>query len=295
MKMNEIRTILLKYKPAYVQRLLATSSDSDRLALVFYRDVGEILDVLSRMKNIDRNPTGFSIDDASILGLLVRLWKLFKLVIWIYEEESEEYSIIAERSLIEAGVTATYLLRSDGNTMEDYRRCSYKNRHEMLRQAAAGVPYYDSKAGRRILRSIEEKLAIEELDSASFDEQISNGWRLQGKTFKRIFEEVLDEGGYTMTFGTATESVHGSWHDVRNFSLQQDVNHGFFFHSTNQFERVLGHISTIVPFATLPFREWTQRVDINDRDIVSALNIVDSLNLELFDKYSKLLYDFESK
>ena len=35
-------------------------------------------------------------------------------------------------------VTATYLLRSDESTLEDYRRCSYRNRFRMLDQAATG-------------------------------------------------------------------------------------------------------------------------------------------------------------
>ena len=158
--MDEIQAILAKYEPDYLARLLTSTLEADRLALAFYQDVGEILDILSRMKNVERNPTGFSIDDAPILGLLVRTWKLLKLLVWIYEEDSAEYAAVAERSLMEASVTATYLLRSDGSTMEDYRRCSYGNRFKILEQAVSGAPYYHSKPGRRLLRSIREKLAL---------------------------------------------------------------------------------------------------------------------------------------
>ena len=98
--MDEIQDILAKYDRDYLARLLASTPEADRLALAFYEDVAEILDILSRLKNIERNPTGFSINDAPILGLLVRTWKLLKLIVWIYKEDSAEFAAIAERSLI---------------------------------------------------------------------------------------------------------------------------------------------------------------------------------------------------
>ena len=131
--MDELQVILAKYKRDYLAQLLA-SPETDQLALAFYEDVAEILDIISRMKNVERNPTGFSIDDAPILGLLVRTWKLLKLVVLIYKEDSAEYAVIAERALIEVAVTATYLLRSGASTMEDYRRCSYRNRFKIARR-----------------------------------------------------------------------------------------------------------------------------------------------------------------
>ena len=104
--------------------------------------------------------------------------------------------------------------------MEDYRRCSYRHRLRMLGQAASGSEYYRSKAGERLLRSINEKLALEGLDERSFEQQIQNRWRVQGKTFHAIFKEVVAEDLYPVAYGTLSESVHGSWQDVRSFSLR---------------------------------------------------------------------------
>ena len=289
--MDEIQAILAKYEADYLARLLASTPEADRLALAFYQDVGEILDILSRMKNIERNPTGFSIDEAPILGLLVRTWKLLKLLVWIYEEDSAEYAAVAERSLMEVSVTATYLLRSDASTMEDYRRCSYGNRFKILEQAASGADYYRSKPGRRLLHSIREKLAFEGLDENSFEEQIANHWRLQGKTFRRVFEDVMGEDLYAVAYGTFSESVHGSWQDVRGYSLQGDVARRF----VPLYEPVrvnVGNVCTIIPFATLPFREWSKRVELDDPYIGQVLDFVDRLNIRLFDKYAKLFYGF---
>ena len=285
--MDEIQDILAKYDRAYLARLFASEPEIDRLTLAFYEDVAEILDILSRLRNSERNPTGFSIDDASILGLLVRTWKLLKLIVWIYKEDSAEYASIAERSLIEGAVTATYLLRSEKSTLEDYRRCSYRNRFRMLKQAASGSEYYRSKAGHRVLRSINEKLGREGLDEHSFEDQIRNDWRVQGRTFHAIFKEVIGGDMYAVAYGTFSESVHGSWQDVRSFSLRGNVARGF----SPLYEPLregVGHVALIVPFATLPFRGWATRVQLDDPYIQEVLGFVDKLNGGLFEKYQSL-------
>ncbi len=291
MSMDEIQDILAKYDRDYRARLLASTPEADQQTLTFYEDVAEILDVLSHLKNIERNPTGFSIDDATILGLLVRTWKLLKLILWIYREDSAEFAAITERSLIEVAVTATYLLRSDKLTLEDYRRCSYRNRLQMLEQAASGSEYYNSKPGRRLLRSINEKLAREGLDEHSFEKQIRNNWRVQGKTFHQIFKEVVGEDFYAAAYGTFSQSVHGSWQDVLSFSLRGNVAKGY----SPLYEPLrvsVGHVSLILPFAILPFREWSRRVELYDPYIEEVLNFIDKLNGRLFEKYGKLFYGF---
>ena len=288
---DAIQAILTKYEHNYLKRLLASTPEADRLALAFYEDVAEILDLLSRVKNVERNPTGFSVDDAPILGLLVRTWKLLKLVIWIYKEESAEYAAIAARSLMEVAVTATYLLRSGGtSTMEDYRRCSYRNRLKILEQAAAGATYYRSKPGQRLLRSIRKKLVLEGLDENNFKEQIANGWRLEGKTFRHIFEEVMGQDLYAVSYGTSSESVHGSWQDIRGYSLQKDAVSEGFYPLYEPLRVNVGNTCMIIPFITPPFREWAKRVQLDDPCIGVALKFIDKLNFQLFDKYVQLLY-----
>jgi hypothetical protein len=79
--MEEIQNVLKKYDESYVHEMLNTVAGINEFALVFYKDVAEIYDCITRIKNTERNPTGFSADDAPILGLLVRVWKLLKEII----------------------------------------------------------------------------------------------------------------------------------------------------------------------------------------------------------------------
>ena len=76
--MDEIRKITENYDATYVREALHSLEGINKFALVFYKDVADIYDCLTRIRNVERNPTGFSLDDAPILGLLVRVWKLLK-------------------------------------------------------------------------------------------------------------------------------------------------------------------------------------------------------------------------
>lgn len=88
--MEELQSITEKYQPEYIGESFSSLEGVNRFALTFYKDVAEIYDCLTRLKLIERNPSGFSIDDAPVLGLLVRVWKLLKEVIKYYEQNNAE-------------------------------------------------------------------------------------------------------------------------------------------------------------------------------------------------------------
>jgi hypothetical protein len=79
--MDEVNAITQKYQPDYIENGLASLESLKAFAFFFYKDVSELYDILTRLKHADRNPSGFSIDDAPILGLLVRITKLLKEVV----------------------------------------------------------------------------------------------------------------------------------------------------------------------------------------------------------------------
>ena len=132
--MDEIHEIISRYNETYVSESLISLEAINRFTGTFVKDVAEIYDCITRIRNTNRNPTGFSLDDAPILGLLTRIWKLLKEIVFYYEQNNAEIISILERPLIEASITAQYLLINDASVMEDYRRCSYKDRLRILRE-----------------------------------------------------------------------------------------------------------------------------------------------------------------
>ena len=284
--MDEIRTIIEKYDAAYVQEGLRSLTSINEFSLAFFKDVAEIYDCLTRIKNIERNPTGYSLDDAPILGLLVRVWKLLKEAIKYYEEDNAEIISIFERPLIEASVVATYLMMNGLNAIEDYRKCSYKDRLRILRDSENGSTFFESKAGKRLLKSVRDKMEFERLTPQDFQVQKKNRWRIQGKTFYDIFSEIEHAELYAATYGMMSESIHGSWNESMDWDLIKNEDGTFstypFHHSAD-----IRYVSPILKFTNKPFRLWLQWIDSYDEYLRGLLDWVDRVNIALFKKFDE--------
>jgi len=66
--MDELRAITYKYGRPYLDAGLSSLEAMNKFALHFWEDVAEIYDVLTRMRNVERNPTGFDLNDAPTLS-----------------------------------------------------------------------------------------------------------------------------------------------------------------------------------------------------------------------------------
>ena len=74
--MEELNAILEKYNERPVRRNFANLEELNQFATQFYMDVAEVYDCLTRVKNTERNPSGYTLSDSPIIGLLVRICKL---------------------------------------------------------------------------------------------------------------------------------------------------------------------------------------------------------------------------
>lgn len=285
--MDEIEAVVSKYDPQYVRAGLTSEGPLKSFAGEFYGDVAEIFDVLTRVKNVERNPNGFSLADAPILGLLVRMWKLLKEIVRYYREDNAEMVSLFDRVFIEAAVTAEYLLKGDASRLVDYRKCSYRHRLRMLREEEAGSPFYQTKAGRRLASSIREKMEFEGFSAADFKEQKQNRWRLEGKSFFEIFGEVHSEDLYPMSYGIMSESIHASWNDSMDFDLVQNEEGMFstfpFFKSADP--RFVG---PLIKFAVPAYRMWLQRIEAYDENLEGLLEWIERLNAEIFSRFDEV-------
>lgn len=279
--MDELQDILAKYDEKYISSNLNSIADINSFAAVFYKDVAEIYDCITRVKNIERNPSGYSLTDAPILGLLIRIWKLLKEIIKYYEDDNAEIISILERPLLEASITATYLLGSDESVIEDYRKCSYKDRLRILRELKEGSPFFDTKAGKRLLDSVNRKMKLENFSVDDFKIQKKNRWKLQGKTFFDIFKSVTDEDLYKYSYGIMSESVHGSWNESMDFCLQKNDDDTFlpfpFYHSAD-----IRYVTPALRFCNIPYQLWLQRIGANEGCLNDILDWVERVNTRLF-------------
>lgn len=284
--MHEILAITAKYDEAYVRDGLTSLEAVNRFALGFYKDVAEIYDSLTRVKNIDRNPTGFSLVDAPSLGLLVRVWKILKEVIRYYEEDNAQIISVLERPMIEAAVMAAYLLVSDDAIVEDYRKCSYKDRLRLLRDLKAGSRFFDTKAGKRLLAAVQDKMRFEKLTEADFQTQKANRWRVQGKSFRDIFAEVEHDDLYPATYGMMSESIHGSWNESMDWDLRRNDD-GTFSAYGLYCPADIRFVTPVLNFTIEPYRLWLKRIGCADENLMRLLDWVERVNTALFMQFDE--------
>lgn len=78
--MDDIHKFIEKYDFEHVRARLhcVKKNELNEFALTFAKDVADVYDCITRIRNLERNSTGFSLDHAPVLGLLVRVWKLLK-------------------------------------------------------------------------------------------------------------------------------------------------------------------------------------------------------------------------
>jgi hypothetical protein len=279
--MDEIEKTISRYDEAYVSESLRSLDDINRFTGTFVKDVAEIYDCITRMRNIERNPTGFDLKDAPILGLLTRIWKLLKEIVIYYEKDNAEIVSILERPLIEAAITAEYLLMSNSTVIEDYRKCSYKDRLRILRELKEGSKFFETKAGKRLLKSVQEKMDLEGFSEDDFTVQKKNRWKLQGKTFFDIFKEITDEDLYKYTYGMMSESIHGSWNESMDWCLQKNEDATFsvypFYHEAD-----VRYICPTLKFCNESYRLWLKRIDCEDENITNVLDWIERVNNRIF-------------
>jgi hypothetical protein len=279
--MDEIETIISRYNEQYVAESLRSLADINGFTGTFVKDVAEIYDCITRMRNIKRNPTGFDLEDAPILGLLTRIWKLLKEIVTYYEKDNAEIISILERPLIEAAITAEYLLISDSAIIKDYRKCSYKDRLSILRELKKDSRFFETKAGKRLLKSVQEKMDLEAFSEDDFEVQKKNRWKLQGKTFFDIFKEITDEDLYKYTYGMMSESIHGSWNESMDWCLQKN-NDGTFSVYPFYHEADVRYICPTLRFCNESYRLWLKRIDCYDENMTNVLDWIERVNNRIF-------------
>ena len=285
--MNEIPDIHAKFRIDDIRHRMNSVDQVNSYSLKFYQDVTNVYRLATNQKNPNRNPTGYSLDDAPILGLLVRIWKLSTLVVRYFEQNNGEYIATFHRPLLEASVTAMYLLQGDNAVIWDYRRCSYKDTLRILRDYKAGSAFFRTRAGRRVLTTVRENLALEGLLEDDFSVQKSNGWRLQGKSFFRLFSEMSSAEEYAFTYGMTSESIHGSWNNSMDWCLFRNED-GSFSANCLFIPADMRIVSSAFLYATPAYLTWLSRVEADDANLIDALNAIKQVNWELVHKFNEL-------
>ena len=287
--MQDIERIWLKYEEGRFFARIESLKEVNRLALTFGRDVAQTFRLLTLLRNPDRNPSGYGLSDAPLIGLLTRVAKLFRLCCKFYEIGNADHLSVYSRPLIESAIVATYLMRNGDEAVEDFRRCSYKETLRIFRDHDSGSEFFDTAAGQRVLRSAHDDLALEGLSRNSFNLQKRNRWRLQGKSLYEIFTEVAGADEYPFVYGMMSESIHGSWNESMDWCLSQNDDGTFSAYAL--FVGVDARaILPLARYATPPYALWIERIELRDKSLQQTLDRIHHYAGMIYSRFDKL-YD----
>ena len=287
--MSDIEQIWLKYDDESLLSRLRSLDDVNRLALTFCEDIARTYRFVTIRGNTTRDPFGYGLAEAPIVGLLTRVAKLLRLICKCYKLGNGDHLAVFSRPLIESAIVATYLLQEGDEAVEDFRRCSYKHTLRILREHENGSEFFRTPAGQRVLRSARDDLALEGLSKQSFPVQKGNGWRLQGKSLYDIFGEVVGPAEYQFGYGILSESLHGSWNESMDWSLSR--NDDGTFSAFALYRGVDARlILPLVRYATPPFVLWSDRIQIRDDALRRALDRIHDYSHSIYLRFEEL-YD----
>ena len=287
--MQEIDRIWLKYEQGGLLDRLDSLDHVNSLALTFATDVAETYRLVTLLPNPGLHPSGYDLSDAPVVGLLARIAKLLRLICRFYEIGNGDHLSVFSRPLIESAVVAIFLLREGDEAVEDFRRCSYKDTLRILRDRDGGSQFFDTPAGRRVLQSALDDLALEGLSKDSFSRQKGNRWRIQGKSLYDIFAEIVGPDEFHVAYGMTSESIHGSWNESLDWCLVKNDD-GTFSANPHFIRPDARPILPLVRYATPAYARWIEKSRPRDESLRSTLHRIEAHARTIYFAFDEL-YD----
>lgn len=201
---------------------------------------------------------GYVRNRAIVVGLQVRLWKLFHgFCTHVSNRELELASVLA-RLVYECAVKLEYLARAKRASFSSFVLVSYRADKHMLQDLN------DARAARP-LTPIEERIrggiaSGLRADGLTQKQLLAiTSWKLDGKDFRAILHSLNRSWEYPYLFGAMSEMVHGSWGELRKYHLTKD---GCYWHPNLEFStpdpRLALPVTIVTMHATHVFLRWSK-------------------------------------
>ncbi len=188
------------------------NNDYMRFAVEIGNHVRYLMLVAASLRS--ENQRGYNKEDAVIAGLFVRLCKLYDTLCFNVARNQGEIVKIFIRLIFETSIKIEYLISSGRESIESFVFVSYKAIKEIY-EDLQGKKKTRELIGieNRILFNIEQQFKEDDID---IDTLLKNrNWKLDGKTFKEILNDMDIQIMYSYIFSRGSSYVHGDWLDLR--------------------------------------------------------------------------------
>ncbi|MCD8406251.1 DUF5677 domain-containing protein [Tenacibaculum finnmarkense] len=260
--MNEITEIFNKYSNIDLSEFSKTEIELNEFIIKFSKDLGELIDLLSRVINHETHPNYYNLNESTIVGSITRIVKFYQEYIKYQELNKQEIQSLFMRPMYESFIITKYLIKNGTESQENFRLVSYRARYQNFKK----LMEFDNKEHpiiKRQLIKLETKLNVDgftmdDLESEN-NKPYNKKWKLDGKSFRAINSEVDNDDLYSFIYGVGSDAVHGNWQEIIDFHLTRKENGYFGFLNYEKCDcRVIVPMNSIVIESLLEFMNWNK-------------------------------------
>lgn len=218
----------LDIKTNRVPNRIDDENEFNRIGVEIFKEIGTLIRTISSGPKLDRSSgkeTGFSKEEAVIVGTLVRYGKLGIGFIEQYAKARLETTMIMFRCLAETYVNLNFFIKyADTHTLRHYIKHSLQTENQVLKILKQNT------ASREILEPIEQRIikSMEKaFDDADFKQEDMNHSSKWNKKIKARLSDILHPNAYSLIYGSASHSIHGNWQDLVSHNLTKQ-NDGYY-------------------------------------------------------------------
>lgn len=168
--------------------------------------------------------SGYTKNKAIIIGLFVRLTKLFEGSLMHITAQQMELSAIFSRLMIETVIKMFYLMSSKSPSYKSFVLTSYKSEREILsdlnkKEKQRQLIQIEQRIKRKILSRLKsDRISLSDLNN-------NKNWNIDGKDFRSLLKDIGYEDTYAYTFGSSSHFIHGDWYDISIQHLKKKGRH----------------------------------------------------------------------
>ncbi len=168
-------------------------------------------------------------DQAAVGGNMVRLFKLLSAFLDQTVQKRADTSTIISRLAFETIVNARYLIANfSPEQVDSFVRHSLRHERRLWDTIQANVAQRGGEMlhiEQRMVKSISRAARIAGIELDSVDLKNRAAWG--GKDLRQKAEAVGLDRAYLAMFGGMSHNVHGAWHDLYQYHLEEDGNGAF--------------------------------------------------------------------
>jgi len=206
------------------QDVMAYIGDNEKIILPICKNI--VLTLGKCLDPLEDYYVDYDMNQATVLGLYVKQYELFKSFIRACDGKDMSASILFIRVIYEAYIKMQYLIKNGESAQKEYRLCSYINRYKFyIAHKGEDNPVAEIAIKKFLLDIEQEDFIIDDIAGVYSKKQKSFG----GKTFAQLVEEFDRKESYVGVYGYLSDTIHSDWGESRQLFLQYTGNSSFVY------------------------------------------------------------------